>query len=52
MGDVNQRRKVRTILSALLGNYYEMLMELARRESRERWERLMRLEEDHRVQKY
>ena len=41
MGDTEDKRRVRSILSDRLDSYYEALMEAARRDARERWERLI-----------
>ena len=47
MGDTQDKRQyVRKLLERRLDSYYEALMEAARRETRERWERLIR-EGDH-----
>jgi hypothetical protein len=46
MGDTEDKRHVRKLLERRLDSYYEALMEAARRETRERWERLIR-EGDH-----
>lgn len=42
MGDTEQKRKVRGILSDRLDSYYEALMEKARRDSRQRWEQVIK----------
>ena len=47
MGDTQDKRQhVRKLLERRLDSYYEALMEAARRETRERWERLIK-EGDH-----
>ena len=41
MGDTEDRRRVRGVLSGRLDSYFEMIMETARRDSDERWERVI-----------
>ena len=49
MGDTENKRRVRRLLSDQLDSYYEALVDAARRDARERWEQIIRQSDSDRL---